>query len=153
MRENSIVLSLSTLNTPYLLLLLLGGCMSGERESNDLDQLIKWNRVAKGRGNRWRMLRDVVAFLSIRPMTTPLIQNTMVMHKGISRNKTREFLEELDNTGSIRQQQATVDGIDAFFWASTDLGVRFWFKSRKNIPQKLRDTGTALKRIPYGVKI
>lgn len=84
----------------------------------------KWKRKAKGKQNRWRMLRDCVACLSLAWMDTSEIQIAMMRLYALKFKTTRDMLEELENGRAIRQEK-TYDG-DRFKWGATTEGVFFW---------------------------
>lgn len=62
----------------------------------------EWRNRAKGRGVRWRMIRDTLATVSVYWMTLSEVQTCMVRIWGLTRNKTREILEELAEMGDVQ---------------------------------------------------
>jgi len=64
-------------------------------------RLISWQNRAKGRGVRWRMIRDVLAVVSSSWMTLFEVQDCLVRLWGLTRNKTREILEEMVSIGDV----------------------------------------------------
>lgn len=114
-----------------------------------------WKKRGRGRGLRWLLLRDICAILSLRPMTIAEIQDTMTLHRGISRSKTREFLEVLESTRSVEQIQEEIRGLQSWMWRTTDQGIAFWLEgSRLVIPATIAKVAWTIKPAwQYGVKV
>lgn len=99
------------------------------------DVAIAWDKSAKGRGNRWRMMRDVVAMLSLRPLNLTQLQDALMRMRGITRRKTHEMLEELERAGDVKPVSGLVGGEVIAGYSATDRGVHFWLEgTRKGIP-------------------
>lgn len=64
-----------------------------------------WRNRAKGRGVRWRMIRDTLATVSVYWMTLDEVQTCMVRIWGLTRNKTREILEEMATIGDVEAKK------------------------------------------------
>lgn len=95
---------------------------------------IAWEKNAKGRGNRWRMLRDIVALVATTPMTLMEIQDAMLSLKGLSRTKVRDMLDELSRPGFIRVTSWSMDSRPLQGWIASKKGVAFWIKDPEGIP-------------------
>jgi len=65
----------------------------------------EWRNRAKGRGVRWRMIRDTLATVSVYWMTLDEVQTCMVRIWGLTRNKTREILEEMADMGDVETKK------------------------------------------------
>jgi len=124
----------------------------GEREGTIpiYEQLIEWGRAAKGRGNRWRMLRDIVALTAVKPMNVMMLQDCMLKMKGLTRNKVRELLEDLERAQAVKQTSGDISGIGIVHgWVATDQGVSYWLKNRKAIPAGIVEVAS---RMQYAVR-
>nr|BAM15164.1 hypothetical protein [uncultured microorganism] len=91
-----------------------------------------WKRRAKGRGMRWRILRDVVAVLSQAWMTTFQVQIALRRIWGVKNNTTRDMLEELETEKSVFQERYGKE--KTLKWGATESGVAFWIGKVENIP-------------------
>ncbi|MBA7646665.1 hypothetical protein ES703_54431 [subsurface metagenome] len=60
-----------------------------------------WKSRAKGKGVRWRMLRDTVSVVSTEWMTSYQVETCMIRIWGLTRKKTKELLEELVELGDV----------------------------------------------------
>ena len=107
-------------------------------QETEQDKAIRWDKSAKGRGNRWRMIRDVVAALALRPMNLTQTQDAMMRLRGITRRKTHQMMEELERAGDIKPTSGTISGNVIMGYSATDRGVHFWLEgSRRSIPAGL----------------
>ena len=97
----------------------------------------RWKKAGKGKGNRWLMLRDLLAIISLRPMGINLVQDTMFLHRGLKRQTVRDMLDQLERTKSIEQIKDTTGSMHYWVWVATDGGVLFWIGSRKTIPASI----------------
>lgn len=100
---------------------------------------IAWRRTGKGRGNRWLMLRDIMAFLSLQWMNLTILQDTMMRHKGLSRSKVIEMLEQLTRAGDVIPVSGQLDGMVVSGFAASDKGVKYWIGKRTAIPVGLAE--------------
>jgi len=91
-----------------------------------------WRGRAKGRPMRWRILRDVVACLSLAWMSTFQIQIAMRRLYALKNKTTRDILEELESEKSVVQERD--DKSQMFRWGATAEGVAFWIGKTANIP-------------------
>lgn len=91
-----------------------------------------WRAKARGHPMRWRILRDMVAVLSLGWMTTSQVQIAMRRIYALKNRTTRDILEELEQEKSVVQEKD--DQSDIFKWGSTDSGVSFWIGKKVNIP-------------------
>lgn len=64
-----------------------------------------WKTRAKGKGVRWRMLRDTVSVVSGAWMTSSQVETCMIRIWGLTRKKTRELLEELVQIGDVKVEK------------------------------------------------
>lgn len=102
---------------------------------SDTEREIAWRKSGKGRGNRWLILRDVVALLSLKSMNMMDIQDCMLKLRGLTRGKVRELMEDLDRAGAISQVTGRDPrGRTVMGWTATNQGVSYWLGSRKAIP-------------------
>ncbi len=113
----------------------------GERELENVDprdKPIAWEKAAKGRGNRWRMMRDIVACLALRPMNLTQTQDAMMRLRGLSRNKVIEMMSQLESAGDLKPTSGRISGVEIAGTTATDRGVHFWLDgSRGNIPASI----------------
>jgi len=117
-----------------------------ERETQSLIERA-WRRRAKGSPMRWRILRDMVAVLSLQWMTTSQVQMAMRRLWALKNNTTRDILEELESEGAILHERDEKSKI--FKWGASREGVNFWILGTENIPvgivQVASTTGFAAK--------
>jgi len=102
-----------------------------ERETQSLIERA-WRGRAKGRPMRWRILRDMVAVLSLEWMSTSQVQMAMRRLWALKNNTTRDILEELESEGAILQERDEKTQI--FKWGASREGVAFWILGTENIP-------------------
>jgi len=102
-----------------------------ERETQSLIEKA-WRGRARGRPMRWRILRDVVAVLSLEWMNTSQVQMAMRRLWALKNNTTRDILEELESEGAIKQERDEKSQI--YKWGATREGVKFWILGTENIP-------------------
>ena len=81
---------------------------------------------------RWRILRDVVAVLSLEWMSTFQVQIAMRRLWALKNKTTRDILEELEAGRSVGQVKD--EETQSFMWASTLTGVAFWIGDVESIP-------------------
>jgi len=105
--------------------------MMSEREREALC-VRAWKRRAKGRPMRWRILRDMVAVLSLGWMSTFQVQIAMRRLYALKNKTTRDILEELESEKSIIRLRDPRD--EVFKWGITKEGVAFWIGKTENIP-------------------
>lgn len=98
---------------------------------------IAWRKSAKGRGNRWQILRDVVALVSMNTLTNDQLQDAMLKLRGITRPKVNELIEDLNRAGALKQVAGTFGGIERWGWSATENGVKYWIGSRTDIPARI----------------
>lgn len=91
-----------------------------------------WRAKARGHPMRWRILRDMVAVLSLGWMTTSQVQIAMRRIYALKNNTTRDILEELEQEKTVVQEKEDKSGL--FKWGSTSSGVSFWIGKTVNIP-------------------
>jgi len=91
-----------------------------------------WRNRAKGHPMRWRILRDMVAILSLGWMTTSQVQIAMRRVYALKNKTTREILEELEQGKAISQERD--DKSQIYKWGSSRKGVAFWIGKTENIP-------------------
>jgi len=87
-------------------------------------RLRAWKFHAQGRSVRWRMIRDVLAVVSVSWMTWEEIQVCMTPIWGLTRNKTRELLEEMVSIGDC--QAETDDKTHELKYHLNPDRVKFW---------------------------
>lgn len=103
--------------------------------SDEKDVSIAWDKSAKGRGNRWRMMRDIVAVLAMRPLNLTQTQDALMRLRGITRAKTHQMMGELERAGDIKPTSGTISGEIIMGYSATDKGIHYWIpKGRKTIP-------------------
>jgi len=91
-----------------------------------------WRNKARGHPRRWRILRDMVAVLSLGWMTTSQVQIAMRRIYALKNKTTRDILEELEQGKAISQEQD--DKSKVYKWGSSREGVAFWIGKTENIP-------------------
>ena len=106
----------------------------GERGVVENEQRVKerWFLRGKGKPIRWKMLRDVLACLSLGWMSTFQVQIAMRRLWGLKNKTTRDILEELETEKSVIQKKKDDDS--PFMWGATENGVAFWILKTSNIP-------------------
>ncbi len=97
--------------------------------------LRKWKGKAKGKPMRWRILRDIIACLSLASMTTSEIQICMRRLYALKNKTTRDMLEELEEEKAVVQRKKHKE--DPFKWRSTPGGAAFWVESATFIPASI----------------
>jgi len=102
----------------------------GEVEKENI-VIRKWAKNAKGRPMRWRILRDVVACLSLAWMDTFQVQIAMRRLWALKPKTTRDMLEELEGEKSVTQEKSDAGG---YKWGATPEGVAFWVGKTSAIP-------------------
>ncbi len=114
----------------------------------------RWKAAAKGKGNRWQMLRDLLAIISMRPMGINLVQDTMFLHRGLKRQTVRDMLDQLERTKSIEQIKDTTGQMPYWVWIATEGGVSFWLGSRAAIPASIVKVAHTMTAVPIfgGIK-
>jgi len=60
-----------------------------------------WKSRAKGKGVRWRMLRDTVSVVSSNWLTSYQVETCMIRIWGLTRKKTKELIDELVDMGDL----------------------------------------------------
>ncbi|GAI06605.1 unnamed protein product [marine sediment metagenome] len=75
----------------------------GEKSATEIEamRVRAWQNRAKGKGVRWRMIRDTLATVSVYWMTLSEVETCMVRIWGLTRKKTRELLEEGVSIGDV----------------------------------------------------
>lgn len=102
-----------------------------EREDKEL----AWKRAGKGNGLRWLILRDLVAGLSVYPMTMMKAQDYLLMVRGISWNTSRTMIQELERLGAVECYQEPEFKTEAY--RTTSRGVTIFLRKRLAIPVRL----------------
>ena len=92
-----------------------------------------WKTSARGRGNKWQILRDVVVFCNLYPWTTTSLEDGMLLHRGITHRKTFEMIQELVRAGAIESFELQSE----LKWRSTPRGVLLFINDPENIPAQL----------------
>ncbi|GAH14668.1 unnamed protein product [marine sediment metagenome] len=64
-----------------------------------------WKGRAKGKGVRWRMLRDTVSVVSLEWLTSYQVETSMIRIWGLTRKKTKELIEELVEMGDLNVEK------------------------------------------------
>lgn len=111
---------------------------------SEQDREIAWKKASKGRGNRWQILRDVVALLSVKSMNMMMIQDCMLKLRGTTRGKVREFLEDLERARAIHQVTGNLRGVTVHGWAATESGVKYWVGARGDIPVRVAQVASTI---------
>jgi len=94
-----------------------------------------WKKKAKGKPMRWRILRDIVACLSLASMTSSEIQISMRRLYALKNKTTRDMLEELEEEQAVVQWKKDESG--PFRWRATPGGAEFWVESATFIPASI----------------
>ncbi|MBA7585955.1 hypothetical protein ES708_27949 [subsurface metagenome] len=95
-------------------------------------RLVAWEKTARGKGLRWRILRDVVACLRLHWMTFEELNHVMLKLRGLTRNKLREMLSELQETGDL--DHVLDKRIQRWVYGATLQGAGFWINGTVGIP-------------------
>lgn len=109
----------------------------------DHARVIAWRRNAKGRPTRWRILRDLVALVSLHWMTTEQVQVGMRRLWALKNKTTRDMIEELESEGTLHQSKD--EKTNRFMWHATQSGVAFWITSPNHIPAGLVEVASTIK--------
>lgn len=105
--------------------------LMGLSEREVEEQKVKaWNRRAKGRGNRWRMLRDLVAACAFYPLTTTEMEDLNLVRRGITHHVTYAMVLELERAQALQAFQEE----RGQYWRATEHGVSLFLGSRKATP-------------------
>jgi len=114
-----------------------------QREKESL-RIRGWKTNAKGKGNKWQILRDVVVFCALVPWTTTSIEDAMLLHRGISHRKTYEMLMELERAGALENLQVG----DSLLWSTSPKGVKSFMAGKmENIPATLAQAAWTLSGV------
>jgi len=73
-----------------------------------------------------------------------MIQDTMVLLRGLKHSKTMEMLTELERTSHLKQEKD--EKYKIFKWGATRPGVDFWVGSTKAIPASIAKVAFTLQR-------
>lgn len=84
-----------------------------------------WKNKAKGKGIRWRMLRDLISTISSQWLTSYQIETSMIRLWGTKRGRTREMLSELVGMGDIKTDKSLKPPFDMMYYMNQDR-VNFW---------------------------
>lgn len=95
-------------------------------------RLVAWEKTARGKGLRWRILRDVIACLRLHWMTFEELNHVMLKLRGLTRNKLREMLAELQETGDL--DYVLDKRISRWVYGTTLQGAGFWINGTVGIP-------------------
>ena len=85
-----------------------------------------WMNQTKGKGIRWRMLRDLIATISTQWLSSYQIETAMIRLWGTKRKSTRDMLQELVGMGDVIQEKDTKEPYHLKFYMNQDR-VAFWF--------------------------
>jgi len=125
----------------------VGEAVSAEQLRQEEKKEAQWLKSGKGKGNRWLMLRDLCSILSLRPMSTMMTQDTMLLHRGLKRETVRNMLEQLERTACIEQVRDATGPIAQWVWVATEGGVLYWIGSRNAIPASIAQVAWTLKSV------
>lgn len=105
----------------------------GERGETEKEEGVirRWTQRGKGKPIRWKMIRDLMACVSLAWMDTFQAQVAMRRLWGLKPKTTRDLLEELELEGSVIQEKHDAGG---YRWGSTKKGVDFWILKTSAIP-------------------
>ena len=84
-----------------------------------------WKNRAKGKGVRWRMLRDTVSVVSSNWLTSYQVETCMIRIWGLTRKKTKELIEELVDMGDLIVEKDDKTH-DMKYYLNRER-ARFWF--------------------------
>lgn len=113
--------------------------MTQERE-----RLIAWKKTARGRGLRWQILREVVACCRLHWMTFEELSSVMMRLRGLTRNKLREMLQELQETGDL--DHVLDKRIGKWVFGATVQGAGFWINRTAGIPVGIVEAVSIMRR-------
>jgi len=91
----------------------------------------RWTARGKGKPIRWKMIRDLMACLSLAWLDSFQTQMAMRRLWGLKPKTTRDLLEELELEGSVVQEKHPKGG---FRWGATPDGLAFWVVKTQAIP-------------------
>lgn len=93
-----------------------------------------WKKRAQGKGVRWRMIRDTMSVVSVYWMTSYEVETCLIRLWGLTRNKTKELLEEMVQIGDC-QVEKDEKTLDLKYHLKPD-SVTFWLgpEGLKGIP-------------------
>lgn len=117
---------------------------------SDSEREFAWKKQGKGNGLRWLILRDIVAGLSLHPMSLEKCQDYLLMLRGVSWNTSRVMLQELERMSAIQQYKET--GIQGYLYRATERGVTIFVKHRRNIPVRIARAVQITTSAPVGVE-
>lgn len=90
-------------------------------------KLVAWKKSARGRGNRWQMLRDLVGYCAIRPWTTTELEDLHLARRGIQHRTTYQMIQELERARALENFSEE----RGQYWRATGVGVLLFLGSRK----------------------
>lgn len=96
------------------------------------DVLIAWGRRAKGKGLKWRHLRDLIACACFEWMNSYQLEFCMRRLHGITPKKTREMMHYLETDRDLDHEKHERTGENMFH--ASQKAVSFWVDSTKAIP-------------------
>lgn len=105
------------------------------------EKSVAWKKRGRGRGLRWHIQREIVAFLSRKASNNTDVQAVMTMMRGISHKKTIELLRELETARCVMQEH---DARMGYYWVATSLGVKVYLGDMTAIPLKIAEELLAL---------
>ena len=105
------------------------------------ERIVAWKKRGRGRGLRWHIQREIVAFLSRKASNNTDVQAVMTMMRGISHKKTIELLRELETAQCVVQEH---DNRMGYYWIATALGVKVYLGDMTAIPLKIAEELLAL---------
>jgi len=85
-----------------------------------------WKNNAKGKGIRWRMLRDLIATISTSWLNSYQVETSMIRLWGTKRKSTREMLNELVGMGDVLQEKDIQSPYEMKYYMNQER-VGFWF--------------------------
>lgn len=111
----------------------VGRDITGSKGSVEKEEGVirRWTQRGKGKPIRWKMIRDLMACLSLAWLDTFQSQIAMRRLWGLKPGTTRDILEELELEGSVVQEKHHSGG---FRWGATPEGLAFWVVATKAIP-------------------
>ena len=113
--------------------------MTQERE-----RLVAWKKIARGKGLRWQILREVVACCRLHWMTFEELSNVMMRLRGLTRSKLREMIQELQETGDL--DHVLDKRIGKWVFGATVQGAGFWINRTAGIPVGIVEAVSIMRR-------
>ncbi len=108
-------------------------------------RLVAWEKSAKGKGLRWRILRDIVASTKLYWMEFHELCVVMMRLRGLTRNKLRSMLSELVESRDL--DHVLDKRYEVMVYGCTMRGAAFWVNGAKGIPAGIVEAVSTMRHV------